>query len=321
MKAWTSKSAARMLGLLVLTLGACSGERDAPNPEVITHRVLGQAPDVRLIAPLPRGEWHLPTGDFANTRYSPLDQITTTNVKELKVITTMSTGVNRGHEGNPLVVGDTMYVVTPFPNNLFAIDLRPDGGALKWLFEPRASPRSVGIACCDVVNRGASYADGKIVYNTLDAHTVAVDAETGEEVWRTRVGNIDIGETVTMAPVVIKDKVIVGNAGGELGVRGWILALDLNTGDEVWRAFNTGPDEEVMIGPDFQPFYEKDRGKNLGATTWPGEQWNHGGSTVWGWISYDPEQNLIFYGTGNPGVWNADLRKGDNKWSVSIVAR
>ncbi|MGB1559889.1 MAG: methanol/ethanol family PQQ-dependent dehydrogenase [Sinimarinibacterium flocculans] len=306
---------------IVALWGCQKQEATPPESRHQTHAVPGQVPRVQLIAPLPQGEWHLPTGDYANTRFSPLDQITTTNVDQLKVVTTMSTGLNRGHEGSPLVVGDTMYVVTPYPNNLIAVDLSQPGGAMKWLYEPRPDPRAVGIACCDVVNRGASYADGKIVYNTLDAHTVAVDALTGKEVWRTRVGNIEIGETVTMAPLVIKDKVIVGNSGGELGVRGWILALDLKTGEEAWRAYNTGPDEDVRIGPDFKPFYDKDRGQDLGEKTWPGDQWQLGGSTVWGWISYDPEQDLIFYGTGNPGVWNADLRIGDNKWSVSIIAR
>ena len=284
-------------------------------------QVAGTPPNVQLIAPLPNGEYHLPIGDYGNTRFSPLDRITTANVKDLKPITTFSTGINRGHEGAPLVVNDTMYVVTPFPNNLIAVDLRPTGGAIKWIYQPNPNPEAVGIACCDVVNRGASYADGKIIYNTLDAHTVAVDAETGEEIWRTRVGNISKGETVTMAATVVKDKVIVGNSGGELGVRGWILALDVESGEEIWRAYNTGPDAEVLIGPDFKPFYSKDQGENLGARSWPGEQWRLGGSTVWGWISYDPESNLIYYGTGNPGVWTPDLRPGDNKWSSSIIAR
>src|SRR5690606_21673742 len=183
--------------------------------------VAGAAPNVRLISPLPKGEWHLPAGDYAATRFSPLEQITTENVKDLKVVTTVSTGIPRGHEGAPLVVNGTLYVTTPYPNNLLALDLTRPGMPLKWTYEPRPDPRAVGIACCDVVNRGASYADGKIVFNTLDAHTVAVDAETGEEVWRTRVGNIEVGETVTMAPLIVKDKVIIGNSGGELGVRGW----------------------------------------------------------------------------------------------------
>jgi PQQ-dependent dehydrogenase (methanol/ethanol family) len=306
---------------LLCCAAACG--KDAPKPQVQREgtTLIGAVPGVHLIAPLPEGEWRLPNGDLANTRYSPLAQINKTNAGNLRIITTLATGIPQGHEGGPLVVNDTMYVVTPFPNVLIAIDLRQPGGALKWRYEPHPDQRAVGIACCDVVNRGASYADGKIIFNTLDAHTVAVDAETGQEIWRTRVGNIDIGETVTMAPLVVKDKVIVGNAGGELGVRGWILALDVATGKELWRAYNTGPDKDVRIGAGFRPFYPKDRGKDLGVSGWPPEQWKLGGSTVWGWISYDPGLNLIYYGTGNPGVWNADMRPGDNHWSCSIIAR
>ncbi|MGA0587373.1 PQQ-dependent dehydrogenase, methanol/ethanol family [Dyella sp. KRB-257] len=279
------------------------------------------APPMHLVAPLPQGEWKLPGGDLANLRYSPLDQINTSNVKNLKVFTTLSTGIPHGHEGGPLVVGDAMYVVTPFPNNLMAIDLTKPGGALLWMYQPHPDPRAVGIACCDVVNRGASYADGKIIYNTLDDQTIAVDANTGKEVWRTKVGNIDIGETVTMAPLVVKDKVIVGNSGGELGVRGWVKALYVSSGKVAWSAFNTGSDKDVLIGADFHPFYPHDQGKDLGLTSWPKGQWKLGGATAWGWISYDPETNLIYYGTGNPGVWNPDVRPGDNKWSSSIIAR
>src|SRR4029079_16192819 len=194
-------------------------------------------------------------------------------------------------------------------------------GALKWAYQPHPDPRAVGIACCDTVNRGAHFADGKIIYSLLDAHVVAVDAETGEEVWRTKVGNIDIGETFTAAPLVVKDKLIVVNSGGELGVRGYVAALDVKSGKELWRAFNTGPDSEVKIGAGFRAFYAKDQGKDLGVTSWPPDQWKLGGSTVWGWLTYDPETNLFFYGTGNPGVWNPDLRAGDNKWSCAIMAR
>jgi PQQ-dependent dehydrogenase (methanol/ethanol family) len=268
------------------------------------------------------GEWRLPGLDHANSRYSELTQINASNVAGLHVSSTASTGIPRGHEGQPLVVGSTMYLVTPYPNDLIAIDLSAPGGKMRWKYSPHPNSHAVGVACCDVVNRGASYADGKIIYATLDSHVVAVDAESGEEVWKTRVGNVSEGETVTMAPLVVKDRVIVGNSGAELGVRGWVKALDVGTGEVLWTGYNTGPDEEtLMTGPDFHPFYPKDQGKNLGVTTWPGDQWQLGGSTVWGWISYDPETDLIYYGTGNPGVWNPDLRPGDNKWSISIIAR
>jgi PQQ-dependent dehydrogenase (methanol/ethanol family) len=267
------------------------------------------------------GEWTMPARDFASSRYSPLSDINVSNVGNLKVTMTISTGVLQGHEGQPLVVGSTMYVVTPFPNYLYSIDLTKPGGALNWTFAPNPDDRAVGIACCDIVNRGAAYADGKIIYNTLDAHTVAVDATSGKEVWRTRVGDINIGETITMAPLIVKGKVIVGNAGGELGVRGHVTALDVTTGKQVWKAYSTGPDADVLIGADFKPFFPRDRGANLGVTTWTKDQWKLGGGTVWGWLSYDPNLNLIYYGTGNPGVWNADLRPGDNKWSITLFAR
>jgi len=290
-----------------------------PTPNVVNP--MPGTEGIRTISPLPGGEWRLPNGDLANTRYSTLNQLTVENVRNLRVHSTFSTGIPRGHEGGPLIIGSTMYVVTPYPNNLIAIDLTRPGGAIKWVYQPDPSPQAVGVACCDIVNRGASYADGKIIYNLLDAHTVAVNAETGEEVWRTRVGDIHVGETVTMAPLVVKDKVIIGNSGGELGVRGRVTALDVATGKEVWSAYNTGPDADVKIGDGFKAWYPKDQGKDLGARSWPGEQWKLGGSTVWGWISYDPELDLIYYGTGNPGVWNPDLRPGDNKWSSSIIAR
>jgi PQQ-dependent dehydrogenase (methanol/ethanol family) len=281
----------------------------------------GTPPSTRLIDELPRGEWRTPAGDYGSLRFSPLDEINTSNARNLRVVTTLSTGIARGHEGQPLVLNNTMYIVTPFPNNLIAVDLSKPGGAPKWVFEPHPDRRAVGIACCDVVNRGAAFADGKIIYSLLDANVVAVDAESGNEVWRTRVGDINVGETFTAAPLVVKDKVLVGNSGGELGVRGYVAALDVKSGKELWRAYNTGPDSDVKIGPKFHAFYEKDRGKDLGASSWPSEQWKLGGSTVWGWMSYDPETNLFFYGTGNPGVWNADLRPGENKWSCAIIAR
>ena len=302
-------------------LAGCHRDIGVPPETKLSGGTAGSAPGIRMISPLPEGDWRLPNGDLANTRYSPLAQITPANVGNLQVKTTLSTGVPHGHEGGPLVVDNTMYIVTPFPNNVIAVDLTKPGGAMKWSYQPHPNPRAAGIACCDIVNRGAAYGGGKIVYNTLDANTIALDAQTGKELWRTRVGNIDIGETVTMAPLVVKDKVIVGNSGGELGVRGWVVALDLKTGHELWRVYNTGPDRDVKLGADFKAFYAKDQGADLGAKSWSADQWKLGGATVWGWISYDPELNLIYYGTGNPGVWNPDARPGDNKWSSSIFAR
>lgn len=262
----------------------------------------------------------MPAKNYASTRFSGLEEITTGNVKDLKLAWSFSTGVNRGHEAAPVVVGSTMYLVTPFPNRVFALDLAKKG-AVKWTFEPKPDPMAQGVACCDVVNRGCVFWEGKIIFNTLDAHTIALDAESGKELWNTKLGEINTGETITMAPLAVKGKVYVGNSGGEFGVRGWLTCLEANSGKILWRAYSTGPDAECLIGPEFKPFYAQDRGKDLGVKTWPAEAWRIGGGTVWGWISYDPETNLIFYGTGNPGPWNPEQRPGDNKWTAGIFAR
>src|SRR5215218_5208287 len=170
-------------------------------------------------APAEDGQWTMPAKNYASTRYSELAEINADNVGKLQVAFTFSTGVNRGQEAAPIVVGGTMYVLTPYPNILYALDLTKPGAPVKWRYEPQPAAAAQGVACCDTVNRGPTYADGRIYFNTLDAHTVAVDVATGREVWKTKLGNINMGETMTMAPLVARGKVYVGNAGGEMGVR------------------------------------------------------------------------------------------------------
>ncbi len=267
------------------------------------------------------GQWVMAPKNYASTRFSTLDQINTGNAKNLKLAWTFSTGMTRGHEAAPLVVNNTMYIVTPFPNVLYALDLTKPGAPVKWEYQPHPEPASQGVACCDVVNRGAAYSDGKIYYNTLDNQAVAVDANTGKEVWKTKLGDINQGESITMAPLVAKGVVLVGNSGGEFGIRGWLTGLDAGSGKIRWRAYSTGPDKDVLIGANFKPFYSELRGKDLGLSTWQGEQWKIGGGGSWGWISYDPALDLVYYGTANPGPWNADQRPGDNKWTCTIFAR
>jgi PQQ-dependent dehydrogenase (methanol/ethanol family) len=262
----------------------------------------------------------MPAKNYASTRYSGLTEINTDNAKNLKVAWTFSTGVNRGQEAAPLVVGKTMYVVTPYPNILYALDLE-NQGAVKWKYEPKPAAAAQGVACCDYVNRGCVFDNGHIFYNTLDCHVVCLDAESGKEAWKTRVGDINKGETMTMAPLVVKGKVLVGNSGGEFGVRGWLKALNANDGQVAWTAYSTGPDTDCLIGEHFKPFYASDQGKDLGVKTWPSDHWKIGGGTVWGWISYDPGLDLVYYGMGNPGAWNPELRPGDNKWSCGVFAR
>src|SRR5258708_3436411 len=182
-----------------------------------------------------------PAGDYSASRYSALDQIPPANAKNLHAAWTFSTGVLRGHEGQPLVIDNTMYVVTPYPNVAYALDLKTEGQPLRWKVRPENAQAAVGTACCDVVNRGAAYADGRIFYNLLDGHTIAVDGVTGKVLWRTSMCDLSRGETMTMAPLVVKGKVIVGSSGGEMGGRGGIAALGGATGKQLCASYTTAP--------------------------------------------------------------------------------
>ena len=264
-------------------------------------------------------DWPMPARDYAGSRFSALTDITPSNAAKLTLAWTFSTGVLRGHEGSPLVIGSSMYVVTPYPNVAYAFDLSKPGAPLRWKFRPENAEAAISEACCDVVNRGAAYADGTLYYNLLDGHTVAIDAATGVERWRTHVADVNRGETMTMAPLVVHGNVMVGPSGGEMGVRGWIAALDAKTGRERWRAYNLGPDSDVKIGPG-SAILPTERGHDLACDSWPAGL-AHGGAAVWGWLTYDPTLNLLYYGTSNPGPWIGDMRPGDNKYTSSILAR
>ena len=270
----------------------------------------------------PPGEWRRQARDYANTRFSPLNQVDTTNVARLKLAWTFADGIPYGHEAAPLVVGSTMFLVTPFPNVAYALDLSKPGIPIKWTYQPNPSPVAVGKACCDAVNRGPTYADGKLIFSLLDGEAVAVNADTGKPVWRTRLGDpAKDGMTITMSPLVVGKTVLVGDSGGEMGVRGVLTSLDLDTGKELWRAYSTGPDTDVKIGPGFHAPYAWLYGKDLGASSWPADAWKQGGATIWGWISYDPSLNLIYAGTSNPSPRVPAQRPGDNLWSSAVFAR
>jgi PQQ-dependent dehydrogenase (methanol/ethanol family) len=261
-------------------------------------------------------EWVMPTGNYANHRHSQLKQITSDNVAKLQVAWTFSTGVLRGHEGGPLVIGNIMYVHGPFPNPVFALDLNSEGKIL-WKYEPKQDPNVIPIMCCDTVNRGVAYGDGKIFLYQADTTLVALDAKTGKMVWSVKNGDPSKGETGTSAPMVIKDKVFVGISGGEFGVRGSITAYDMKAGKQAWRAYSVGPDNEMLIDPQKTTELGKAVGSDSSLKSWQGDQWKLGGSTTWGWYSYDPELNLVYYGSANPGTWNPSQRPGDNKWSLT----
>ncbi len=265
-------------------------------------------------------QWVMPAGNYANTRHSTLKQITADNVGKLQVAWTFSTGVLRGHEGAPLVVGDMMYLHGPFPNPVYALNLK-DENKIVWKYEPTQDPNVIPVMCCDTVNRGLSYADGKIYLSQADTTLVALDAKTGKVVWSVKNGDPGKGETSTGAPHVIKDKVLVGISGGEFGVRGSVTAYDLKTGQRKWRGYSMGPDSDTLIDPAKTTHLGKPVGPNSGTNTFQGDQWQIGGGTTWGWYSYDPDLNLMYYGTGNPSTWNPKQRPGDNRWSMTIFAR
>ena len=293
----------------VLTSAACSNAVSAPTD---LEKAMGSS-----------SNWASQAGDYANHRYSDLNQINAGNVAKLQVAWSMSTGVLRGHEGSPLVIGDTMYVHTPFPNNVFAVNLKDQ--SFKWKYEPKQDTDVIPVMCCDTVNRGLAYGDGKIFLQQADTTLVALDMNTGKVVWSAKNGDPKIGETNTNAPHVFRDKVLTGISGGEFGVRGRLIAYDIKTGKKVWTGYSTGPDAEMLVDPSKTMTWTDGKmapvGKDSSLKSWQGDQWKIGGGTTWGWYSYDPALNLVYYGTGNPSTWNPAQRPGDNKWSMTIFAR
>jgi PQQ-dependent dehydrogenase (methanol/ethanol family) len=298
--------------------------------------------------------WAHPRGNYTNQAYSKLTQINKGNVKNLHAAWTFATGVNRGHEGSPLVIDGMMYVHTAFPNNVYALDLN-DNQKIKWSYFPKQDPSVQAVLCCDNVQRGLGFGDGKVILQQNDGTLVALNAATGKVEWSVKNTDPKVGATNTNAAQVIKDKVLTGCSGAEFGVRCFIAAYNLKDGSLAWKAYSTGPDSEVLIGADFNKanpqysalsVYEDVNGGNkqggsfkrlpndqlkypvadLGVKTWLKPQavkdgWQHGGGSVWGWWPYDPKTNLVFYGTGNPSVWNPDVRPGDNKWAMTTFAR
>ena len=270
--------------------------------------------------------WAMQAGNYANTRYSALNQITAANVKDLKVAWTFSTGVLRGHEGGPLVIGNMMYVHTPFPNIVYALDLDQDA-KIVWKYEPKQDPSVIPVMCCDTVNRGLAYADGIIILNQADTNVVALDAKSGKEMWKSLNGDPKKGETHTGTTLIVKDKVLVGMSGAEFGVRCHVTAYDLKTGKKVWRAYSMGPDSDILVDPQKTMSLGKPVGADSSLKTWTGDQWKIGGGSTWGWFSYDADLNLFYYGSGNPSTWNPAQRAGpdgkqiDQKWSMTIFAR
>lgn len=243
-------------------------------------------------------------------RYSPLAQINKDTVKALVPAFAFSFGgeKQRGQESQPLVSDGTIYVTGSY-SRLFAIDSRT--GMKKWQYDARL-PEGI-LPCCDVVNRGAALYKDKVYFATLDARLVALNRETGKVVWNKKMEEYKDGYSNTAAPLIVKGKVIVGNSGGEFGITGAVKAYDADTGDEVW----------------YRPTIEGNTGRLNGKPStmtgtlnesWPGDTWKTGGGSTWLGGTYDPELNLLYVGTGNPGPWNSWGRPGDNKWTSSTLA-
>ena len=237
--------------------------------------------------------WGVYGGDTANTRYSTLNQVNTSNVGRLKVAWALQLGSLRSQESTPILVGDVLYVTSSHgPKNVFAVDAR--SGEVKWRYSPEVPAGIEQYACCDVNNRGVAHANGKIFVGRLDGHLVALDAKTGKELWKTQVIDHTGGSVITSPPTVVKNLVITGFGGGEYGVRGYITAFDQDTGREVWKLYTVpGPGE-------------------AGNDTWKGDSWKFGGGVAWHIGSYDPTLNLLYYGTSNPAPWGASVRGNDS---------
>ncbi len=289
-------------------------------------------------------QWGAPAGNLNLTRFSALKQINTKTVSHLQMIWSQSSGTLRGHEGQPLVIDDVggkpmMFMESGWPNIVQALDLSdPDHPVQVWSYTKTSGRDASAVprACCDTVNRGLSYADGKLVFGTLDGYVIALDAATGKEDWVVKHAYPARGQTITPAPIIAHDKVIIGFGGDEFAARGHVTAYNLADGSKAWQCYSTGSDKDVCLTPETNAHHPEygTYGKDLGIHTYPGDEWKRGGGAAWGWYAYDPQLHLIYYGTGNPGLWSPSYRcsppitqencnngGSDNKWSLSIFAR
>lgn len=275
-------------------------------------------------------QWAMANGNYQGWNYSPLSQITNYNVKNLQVKWTLQLGVTDSLEAPPIVIGNTMYILTPKPNTVYALDLAREGYIL-WSYRVDQPNLDQAKACCGAQSRGLAYADGKIILNSLDGQLIALNATTGAVIWNTQVTDLSITETTTNAPLIVGNNILIGNEGGERGIRGWVAAHDLQTGEQLWKYYSTGPNEDMGIGERWAPFYASDKVANPGVDSWYGDSWKLGGGTTWGYFTYDPESNLFYYGTANCAPWNPDYRRDPatapgldqytSKYCASTIAR
>jgi len=255
-------------------------------------------PDRLVRAAQESQNWLMYSGGYFSQRYSPLREITTSNVKNLELKWILPNQVFGAWQSTPLVVDGTMYV-TQRPNDVLAVDAKT--GRVFWLYRHTPSPDAR--VCCGSNNRGVAILGDTVFLATLDARLIAIDARTGKPLWNVETGDPKLGYSLTMAPLVVKDKVLIGSGGGEFGIRGWIAAYDAKTGKQVWRTHTIpAPGEK-------------------GSETWKNDAWKTGGGSIWVTPSYDPELNLTYWGVGNAGPdWNPDQRPGDNLYTDSVIA-
>jgi PQQ-dependent dehydrogenase (methanol/ethanol family) len=253
--------------------------------------------------------------------FAPLAEINADNVARLKLVFSFRTGQAGGQSGAPAVAADLLLLQTAFPHTLYALDIHQPAAPVRWSFTPPPDRRAAGLTCCDATVGGPVVADGQVVLNTLDGHTIALDAVTGQVRWNVTTAALSSGETLSSSPLIAGDRIIVGSAGDDFGVRGWVAGLDASTGATVWKRFNSGPDDDVGIGAGFSPPYNRDQIHDGGITTWPPQAWQHGGGGLAGNLAYDTDRGILLYGTGHPAPWNADPRPGDNKWTSGLFAR
>lgn len=283
------------LGLLLAA--ACQPDGAVPRQEAAVLSGEVTYDEILTADQLP-GHWLTYSGGYRSWRYSGLDQVHTANVHRLRLDWAFQFKSLEKVETTPLVVNDVMYVTQP-PSDAMALDVRT--GRPYWEYRHNL-PERISV-CCGQVNRGMAILNGRVYLGTLDAQLVALDAKTGAVVWKAKVAEYDEGYSITVAPLAVKDKIIVGISGGEYGIRGFLDAYDAATGERAWRFYTIpGPGEP-------------------GNETWSGDSWKQGGAPTWITGSYDPELDLIYWGTGNPAPdWNGDVRLGDNLYASSVVA-
>tara|TARA_B100001248_G_scaffold262107_1_gene256121 strand:- start:7020 stop:9104 length:2085 start_codon:yes stop_codon:yes gene_type:complete len=258
-------------------------------------------------------EWLLHGRTYAEERHSPLDQINTSNVDQIGLSWSFETGTNRGHETTPIVKDGVMFITAPW-SVVHALDAKT--GDLLWTHDPQVERAWANNACCDVVNRGVALYENSIFFGTIDGRLISLDKDTGNENWSILTIDKSWPYTITGAPRIVKGNVIIGNGGGEFGVRGYVTAYDVDSGDELWRFYTVpGNPNEPFESPEME----------IAAKTWSGGKWWEygGGGTVWDSMAYDPVLDTLYIGTGNGSPWNRYVRSpggGDNLYLSSIVA-